>query len=206
MLTDSELNEMCDVLIQHEGTVPWMYCDSRGFVTVGVGDKVSCDAAATMPFVDGKGRPVCGEEKRIAWSRVVDSFKPGLDASAYSRVSDLRLPYDFIRRRLALRVREEFAPIVAKHCPQFVMFPTPAKLALVDIAYNVGVRSFGSFVRLIDYCNKLQFTLAAEEVHTKRDGEDPQNLATWGKRNFWRRTMMLQADLQCGIENEVQTR
>jgi GH24 family phage-related lysozyme (muramidase) len=199
MLTDSELDEMCKVLLQHEGMVPWLYCDSKGFVTVGVGDKVSCDGAATMPFVDGKGRPVCGEEKRVAWSRVF--FRPHLDAATYALLSDLRLPHDYIVRRLALRVREEFAPAVVKHCPQFAMFPTPAKLALVDIAYNVGAQGFGAFAQLIVYCNKLQFALAAEEVHTQHAGEDAKDIRTWGKRNTWRRNMMLQADLQCGAED-----
>lgn len=194
MLTASELDQACDVLIEHEGLVPWLYCDSKGFPTVGVGDKCSSDQAATMPFIDRQtGLGVDGEAKRIAWARVCDAFQPGANAGAYATCSDLRLPVDFCRRRLVARLKGEFLPAIEVCCPQAAAFPVAAKLALVDIAYNVGAYGFGAFKQLIVDCNSLRFTAAADHVHTKKEGEDPCKPATWGKRNTWRRVMMLTA-------------
>jgi hypothetical protein len=194
MLTDDELDQTCDVLIEHEGLIPWLYCDTRGFVTVGVGDKVSNTTVATMPFVHlADSRPAEQNEKLDAYAHTLDFFLSGLTAGAYRAVSDLRLPADFCRRRLAYRVKSEFVPAVERNCPQFASFPLGAKLVLVDIAYNVGVAGFADFQFLIDCCNESQFDLAAAHVHTKKDGENPKDWRTWGKRNMWRRSTMLLA-------------
>jgi hypothetical protein len=111
MLTDDELDQVCDVLIAHEGLIPWLYCDSRGFVTVGVGDKVSNTTVTTMPFVHlADSRPAEQGEKLDAYARTLDFYRSGLTASAYRAVSDLRLPVDFCRRRLDFRLKSEFVP------------------------------------------------------------------------------------------------
>jgi GH24 family phage-related lysozyme (muramidase) len=194
MLTDDELAEACEVLVEHEGLVPWLYCDLRGFVTVGVGDKVTSASVLTMPFDHlADGSHPTAEERSQAFIRVQNHFAKGLTAQAYRAVSDLRLPVEFCKRRLAHRVTREFVPAIEKHCPQFADFPTPAKLVLVDIAYNVGTAGFAAFVSLIADCNSLHFANAAEQVHTAKDGEDLSNHETWGRRNMWRGDMMLQA-------------
>lgn len=192
MLTADEFDQVCDVLIEHEGLIPWLYCDSRGFVTVGVGDKVSPKSVLTMPFVHmANSNAATSNEKMDAFVRVQNFYKKGLTASAYIAVSDLRLDAEFCRRRLLHRVKNEFVPGVAKRCPQFASFPLQAKLVLVDICYNVGVAGFGAFGELIAACNECRFVDAANEVHTAKEGEDSKDPATWGKRNTWRQQALL---------------
>jgi GH24 family phage-related lysozyme (muramidase) len=193
VLTGADFDLILDVLIAHEGCVPWMYCDSRGFVTIGIGDKLTSDMAAVMPFVDGSGSPVDGEAKRIAFARVQDAWQPGWRAGAYEALTDLRLPVDYCRRRVVLRLKDEFIPAIERRCHEAASFPTAAKLALVDIAYNVGVAGFGAFHKLIDACNARNWEEAAKHVHTRKAGEDPDDWHTWGRRNSWRRRMMLAA-------------
>lgn len=194
MLTASEMDAVCDVLLEHEGLIPWMYCDVKGFVTVGIGDKVNASAVTTMPFVHmSDGRAATTEEKCAAWERTRAFFVPGLKASGYRAVSDLELPAEYCRRRMAMRIRSEFAPAVVRQCPKFESFPLPAKLVLIDICYNVGVGGFAKFRNLIKRCNALDFARAADKVHTKRVGEKLNDVSTWGKRNTWRRNTMLQA-------------
>jgi hypothetical protein len=194
MLTSDELDTVCDVLVEHEGLVTWLYCDSKGYVTVGVGDKVSEAGLLTMPFVHfADNNHATADEKLAAYDRVGRFFHQGLTANAYAVLSDLRLPLDFCRRRLAMRVKDEFVPAVEVHCPQFASFPLAAKLVLVDICYNVGVAGFAKFLTLIGLCNVFQFAKAANRAHTKKTGEDPSDPGTWGKRNTWRRNTLLQA-------------
>lgn len=194
MLTNDELDQVCDVLIEHEGLVPWLYCDTKGYVTVGVGDKVSPQSVLTMPFVHlANNNGATADEKANAYVKVQRFFHKGFTASAYTAVSDLRLPADFCRRRLAYRIKSEFVPAIEKHCPQFASFPLQAKLVLVDIAYNVGVAGFAMFDDLIRACNGGRFIDASNEVHTEKEGEDPRYPNTWGKRNTWRRVTMIEA-------------
>lgn len=196
MLTDDELDTVCDTLIEHEGLIPWLYCDSKGFVTVGVGDKILQSSMLTMPFVhllDGSAADA--EAKQNAYARVLGHFAKGLTAGDYRACSDLRLDPAFCRRRLAYRLHSEFLPAIEKQCPQFAGFPTQAKLVLVDIAYNVGTVGFAAFQQLIVDCNAGHFANAAEQVHTQKDGEDPRNPETWGTRNMWRHDTMRAAAL-----------
>jgi GH24 family phage-related lysozyme (muramidase) len=194
MITDDELAEACEVLIEHEGLVPWLYCDVRGFVTVGVGDKVTSASVLTMPFNHlHDNSHASADEKTSAFVRVQNFFTKGLTASAYRAVTDLRLDVDFCKRRLAHRVTSEFVPAIEKQCQQFASFPSQAKLVLVDIAYNVGTAGFAAFVSLIDDCNSLQFAAASLQVHTAKEGEDARNPETWGARNMWRHDTMLSA-------------
>lgn len=196
MLTDSEFDQLVTVLLEHERLVAWLYCDSKGYVTVGVGDKVGASSVLTMPFVHQSNVVhASADEKQAAYYRVRDFGKkhPKLTANAYSAVSDLRLPHDFCLRRLRYRVKSEFVPAVEKHCPEFAAFPTAAKLVLADIAYNVGTAGFARFTQLIDACNAFAFEAASFEVHTAKEGEDPKRPETWGRRNRWRKQTMLEA-------------
>jgi GH24 family phage-related lysozyme (muramidase) len=194
MLTDSELDQTCEVLIKHEGLIPWLYCCTKGFVTVGVGDKVSPKTVLTMPFVHLlDGSHAMTEEKSQAFIRVQNHFAKGLTAGDYRVCSDLRLDEEFCNRRLRSRIKSEFVPAIEKHCPLFANYPTRVKFVLVDIVYNVGVVGFAAFDQLIIDCNSLQFSKAAEQVHTQKEGEDPRDPKTWGRRNTWRRNTMLLA-------------
>ncbi len=198
MLTDDELDQVCDVLTEHERLIPWLYCDSRGFVTVGVGDKVSPTSVVTMPFVHMvDGCPADSNEKMDAFLQVQNRFAKGLLADHYRPMSDLRLPDDFCKRRLVYRLQSEFVPAIEKQCPAFDSFPVQAKLVLVDIAYNVGVQShvdgFVAFVQLIAACNAGNFLAASEQVHTTKEGENSKDPNTWGTRNTWRLLTMREA-------------
>jgi hypothetical protein len=194
MLTDDELDQACDVLTENERLIPWLYCDVRGFVTVGVGDKVNPKSVVTMPFVHMvDGSPADSSEKTDAFLQVQNRFAKGLTADHYRPVSDLRLDAAFCRRRLVYRLKSEFLPAIEKQCPAFDRFPVQAKLVLVDIAYNVGTAGFAAFVELIADCNSRQFGRAADQVYTAREGEDPREPSTWGARNTWRMQTMREA-------------
>src|SRR5215467_10964918 len=56
--TMSYLDDSLAHLEVFEGTVPWMYLDTRGFVTVGVGELLANAAKAeTLAFVNPDGQP-----------------------------------------------------------------------------------------------------------------------------------------------------
>jgi len=197
MLNDGWLSAMCDVLIKHEGLIPWMYCDVNGYVTVGVGDLIrSPDCAAVLPFQHGDGgRHSTDSERREAYIAVRHFYVSTRAALSYRNVSDLRLDVDFCKVRLQARLTGEFIPGVVACCPDFRSFPIGAQQVLVDICYNVGIAGFAHFGRLIAACNAHNFAAAADHCHTRKDGENAADPRTWGKRNTWRRHRLIESQL-----------
>src|SRR5690606_4714322 len=78
---------------RHEGRIPWMYLDSVGKVTVGIGHMMpDAAAAAALPFVDGDGRPAPPEAIRAAFVAVRGARAMiGRVASAFRPLTGLRL-------------------------------------------------------------------------------------------------------------------
>lgn len=156
-----------DDLVAHEGCVLWMYCDTRGFVTTGIGNLVASPiAAAALPFrhkADLSAATI--EEKMTAFARVQDAFDPIASAEHYRNVSDLRLSQDFVRDLVSSRLSAEFVPGITELCPGFDSFPLPARRALVDMAYNLGVGGLGRFHHMIAACNAGDWAEAAAQCH-----------------------------------------
>ena len=174
-----------DDLWAHEGCVPWMYCDSRGFVTVGVGNLVSSpEHAAGMPFVHHDDGPATPEEKATGWTQVQAVYDARKSAQFYSVISDLRLTQDFIRKLVTTRLAGEFLPGIVKLCRAFETFPLPSRRALVDMAYNLGVAGLARFPHMLAACNAGDWAEAAHECHrsTCRD-----------MRNAWTMQMFVDA-------------
>jgi GH24 family phage-related lysozyme (muramidase) len=174
-----------DDLDAHEDCVPWMYCDSRGFVTVGIGNLVSSpSAAASLPFRHKDGNAALPGERETAWAQVNDAFKPNQSAAAYQDCSDLRLSRDFMRGLVASRLVGEFVPGITRICPAFDSMPLPARRALVDMAYNLGVHGLGMFPHMLAAVNAGDWEMAAGQCHrsTCRD-----------TRNAWTAQMFIDA-------------
>jgi len=180
-----------DDLVAHEGCVPWMYCDSRGFVTVGIGNLVSSPAiAATLPFRHVNGEGALPTERETAWARVNDAYKPNRSAAAYREVTDLRLSQDFMRDLVASRLAGEFIPGIQRLCPGFDTMPLPARRALVDMAYNLGVHGLAMFPHMLAAVNAGDWEMAANQCHrsTCRD-----------TRNAWTAQMFVDAAIAAGV-------
>lgn len=76
-----------------EGTVPWMYLDTKGFVTVGVGEMLANAAKAhTLAFVDPTGQPSTQAAILAEFNRV-SSLIPAKMAAFYRSPASPVLPH-----------------------------------------------------------------------------------------------------------------
>ena len=163
------VNDYFDDLQAHEGCTTWLYCDSRGYATVGIGNLVaSADACAALPWTGT-------DDPRAAYAAVLNAFgptKPG--ALAYRSISDLRLSVDFVVGLVSKRLETEFVPGIVGLCPAFDSFPLPARRALVDMAYNLGVHGLSKFPTMLAACNAGDWATAAVQGHrsTCRDSRN----------------------------------
>jgi len=183
-MTDS--SRFIDDLVRFEGAIPWMYRDTLGYVTVGVGNLVhdGLDAASLRFMVDGE-RLATPKEIGDDFLRVIAMSK-GLPAGAYRSPGSPRieLPIAAVDELLRNRLDREFLPGIHRLLPDFDSYPAPAQSALVDIAFNCGVSGLSTFSHLLEACRKQQWATAADSCHRKTSRPE---------RNQWAHDKFLEA-------------
>ncbi len=177
----SYLEQFLAKLESFEGSIPWMYRDTVGKVTVGVGVMLP-DAAAAMalPF-ERSGQPVSQAEIAAEFARV-DALPMGRAAHFYCKANGPELSgneIDDLLRSVILRFEEELRAKIAG----YDNFPDQARMALLDMAYNLGLDGLlKGFPRLIQ---------AAEEGDWKQAAAQCFRHGPGAARNQWTEAMFL---------------
>lgn len=148
-----------------EGTVPWMYLDTRGFVTVGVGELLANAAKAeTLAFVDPDGEPSTQGAILDEFNRV-SALLPAKVAAFYRSPTSPVLPHSAIDT-LLMNHLNFFDGQLAGRFPNYADFPDPAKLGLLDMIYNLGqVGLFQHFPHFMAAVDKQDWLNAAANCH-----------------------------------------
>lgn len=168
-----------------EATISWMYLDSRGNVTVGVGFMLPNAAAALkFNFVSPIGKPSTDEEITADFLRV-KHLSVGRIARYYYSSSAPALPLTDITMILDAAVGLCDAEL-AKTFDKYASFRDAAKLALIDMDYNLGheklVNAFAPH-----FCPAVaRMDWATAAAHCHRIGPDEI-------RNEWTRQQFLKA-------------
>lgn len=131
------LEQSLTKLKEFEGCIPWMYRDTVGKVTVGVGLMLpDAKAAESLPFLLDT-RPATSQEIAAEFTRV-DSLPMGRASAFYkSATTHLILPQQTIDAKL-IAVLQGFEATLRTHLPHYDTFPDGVKLALLDMTYNLG--------------------------------------------------------------------
>jgi len=164
-----------------EGTVPWMYLDTRGLVTVGVGEMLANAARAqSLGFVDSSGQPSTQDVILAEFNRVC-ALAPAKVAGFYRSSTSPVLPQSAIDTLLMNHV-SFFDGQLGARFPAYTNFPDLAKLGLLDMIYNLGVtglfRGFPHFMASVDAQDWLS---ASNQCHRVGPG-DARN--DWTKQQF----------------------
>jgi GH24 family phage-related lysozyme (muramidase) len=186
----SYLDQSLAKLKKFEGSVPWMYRDTRGNVTVGVGLMLPYPAAAcTLPFFTA-GRPASSQEIAADYARV-EGLPAGHIAAFYRLDSGLELSPTEIDS-LLLNTLSEFEQAIRARLPGFDALPDPVKLALLDMAYNLGVGGlFHGYPRMIEAVEAGAWAQAAAQCLRHGIGD---------ARNAWTKAQFLSAGIVGSIQ------
>jgi GH24 family phage-related lysozyme (muramidase) len=170
-------------LKEFEGCVPWMYRDTVGKVTVGVGLMLpDARAAEALPFVLG-ARAATPEEIAAEYARV-DAMMLGRASAFYKVPSSLELTQQTIDAKLK-SVLEGFEADLRTQFPHYDALPDGVKMALLDMIYNLGPEGlFKGFPHLVAAVEAGAWAQAAE--HCMRRGPS-------AARNAWTRQKFLSA-------------
>jgi GH24 family phage-related lysozyme (muramidase) len=189
----TDMDEYIDILRRWEGCVPWMYLDTRGYVTVGIGCMLPfVDAALRLQFRNVNAiRAATIDEVRIRYEQV-KSLVAGRSASLYWMDHPrIELPVDACERIAIERLEREFLPELRRlfaGIPNVTRnwdtLPLCSRVVLVDIAWNVGTAGIAKFHRLIAHVLDGDWHAASEEVATVHGRVE---------RNEWRRETMAAA-------------
>jgi GH24 family phage-related lysozyme (muramidase) len=178
-------SEYFDDLVAHEGFTNWLYCDTRGFVTTGVGNLVATpEAAVALPFLRMDGQAASAAEKTAGWSTVKGAFDPNKSADYYRGFSSIRLTMVDVRLMADHRLEAEFIPGIKRLCHDFDSWPLPARKAMVDMAYNLGLGGLAKFHNLLADCQAHDWAKAASDCHRSSCRE---------MRNLWTSQCFIEA-------------
>lgn len=152
-----------------EGSVPHMYLDTVGKVTIGVGNMLPDAKAATkLPFVVGESGEAATDEEIVAEFERIAAQEPGLPAGRYKQHTRLLLTDDAINALLDKRL-SRFKSRLRNDFEGFDSFPLDAQLGLIDMAFNLGkhglVNKFPSFTKA---ARKQDWRKCADECRRKQ--------------------------------------
>lgn len=162
---------------RHEGVIDHMYLDTVGKVTIGIGFMMP-DAAAALDYklINRKtGAPATAAEIAADWSKVHEQQK-GRIASTYRKFTKLDLPEAETRKLLKERL-DGFAAILRTRFAGFDAFPAPARLALLDMIFNLGPTGLTKgFPKLCRAADRGDWKVCAAEcnrlgIHVSRNDE-----------------------------------
>lgn len=166
--TTGELQALLPELKQHEGEKDFMYVDSQGHVTTGVGFLLPNEgAAAAYPFVDLDDVPATEQQKREEWRLIASKYDPAHKHGAdwYEDYTNLYLQPEFIDQKLRELVDADFHGL-SQDFPGFAGFPSAARMALQDMRFNLGASGLvNKFPRLMAAIERRDWRAAAAESH-----------------------------------------
>jgi hypothetical protein len=186
--SDDYLGQSCAQIEVFEARVPYMYLDSAGNVTVGVGLMLSTlEAALALPFMLN-GQRAQQSDVAYSWNRL-QGMRAGFRASAYNWDDAVTLLDADIDAQLRTFVEhlDRSLPSVYMTYPSW---PTPAKLAILDMAYNLGIPGLAHGYPHMNTelrATPPNFALAAQEC--ARNVNQP----AFSGRNAWTAKMFLEA-------------
>jgi len=175
------LDQVLAKLERFEGFVAWMYRDTVGKVTVGVGMMLpDAEAACRLPFRLGE-QPASEAEIRAEFARV-DSLPVGRPSLFYRAIHGPELGKTEIDSMLR-QVVEGFESELRASLHGWDSFPDDVKLALLDMAYNLGPKGLlQGYPRLMHAVRSGDWVQAAAACYRKGPG---------AARNEWTRQMFL---------------
>jgi hypothetical protein len=122
-----------------EGYCTWMYLDTKGYVTTGMGNLIdSIQAAQTLPWLTAGNKPASPSQIAAEWRQIkARQSSKNLGGYAFEKWATLHLEHGPIDRLVAVKMAD-FAAAVNHTYPTFAGAPADAQLAWLDMAWNYG--------------------------------------------------------------------
>lgn len=188
----SYLDDSVAQIEKFEGRVSWLYLDSKGNVTVGVGCMLpNVEAALQLPFmISGMGEDFSATPQQITEDFNSVSVMPANKLPTfYERASSIFLMDDEIDS-LLLKTITTLDSALPRIYPAYPSWPIPAKLAALDMGYNLGLTKLANgYPHMNMYLNASRPNFIAASLQCARNSSDP----AFNVRNLWTKNQFLEA-------------
>jgi GH24 family phage-related lysozyme (muramidase) len=168
----------------HEALILHLYLDSVNKVTVGVGNMLpNLAAAQALAFVKRKppGGAATADDIKADWNAVNEHAGKNLAARSYAKYTALNLPAEVCWGLLKKRIDHEYLPGLKRAYKDWDQYPLPAKRALLDMAYNLGLHGLSKFKTMNGHVYKLAWDKAAEACERRGIPKERNN---WTRARF----------------------
>jgi peptidoglycan hydrolase-like protein with peptidoglycan-binding domain len=120
-----------------EGYTPYMYADSKGLVTTGIGNLIDpIGQALSLPWKNQDGSAATPDQITAAWNAVKSAY-PGTQSTASQSLTTIRLDAEGIAELVHQKMAENQA-YLAKKYPQMDAWPADAQMAHHSISWAWG--------------------------------------------------------------------
>ena len=158
--------------LQFEGYTTFMYADSLGYITTGIGDLIEAIGSSTpwtpalsVPFKRRDGSLASQEEIISEW-QLVKSKWPGIQSFADQNITQLRITKEDVRTLVMAKFASNEAYLVAK-LPGYSQAPADAQMAVGGMAWAMGAGFIDSFVSFKAHFVAKDFAGAALQSNCK---------------------------------------
>ncbi len=158
MLTANEKKLLRKKLDTYEGTIPHMYLDSKGYITVGIGHLITSVANAQLiSFVDAKtNKKATAAEIKTDYDNVIKQTNNRV-ASYYKKYTALKITQSEIDK-LTNKHIDTFYKELKRIYTSFDTYPSEVRLALFDLIFNLGMTdlrnnwpTFNKHIKALDW-------------------------------------------------------
>lgn len=123
--------------IKYEGNTPFMYTDSKGLVTTGIGNLIDPQGAAMgLPWKNSDGSAASQADIAAAWNTVKNAY-PGVQSVASQSLTTIRLDPDGVAQLVDSKLAS-FVSVLRSEFSNFDSLPAAAQLALCSISWAWG--------------------------------------------------------------------
>ena len=175
---------------QFEGSIPFMYLDIKGLVTVAVGNLIDpVEYAQALPFrfknkpgIAAPGSPATKDQIAAEWQSLKNNTKLAhLGHKACEPLTQLELDDDSMNHLIAQKLASN-ADFLKRQVwfQAFDTWPADAQLGILSMTWAMGPGGPGGFPHFRAACQSLKFDVAATECkmdETGNPGVVPRNRA-----------------------------
>lgn len=125
--------------VQFEGATKFLYTDSKGYVTTGIGNLVDNGTSAPAQALEWQrpdGSIASAAEVDAAWHTVKNAW-PGVQSVAAAKLTSIRLTDAGVAKLVNSHLAGD-ASYLKKHYPSYPSFPADAQMALNFISWAWG--------------------------------------------------------------------
>jgi GH24 family phage-related lysozyme (muramidase) len=140
-------DEIKVLIAPSEGNIAFMYLDTKGYVTVGIGNMLpSASEAVKLSFVNRTTKNKATPAEITADFDAVSKQPKAMAANYYRQYTKTDLPDIAINLLFSDRV-DQFQGALKAAYPKYESYPEGVQLALLDMAFNLGVSALKSPVK-----------------------------------------------------------